>query len=117
MILCIVLLAFPLGAAFAWIASRRLLHRFETSPVPYFAIAFLLSLLPGVLVTLLLGALGTLGYDGNCSGLAGSATPCAWSEFALRQFLEAGLVGLLVAVFGLPLNLTLYYLRWRMVVL
>ncbi len=68
-------------------------------------------------MTLLLGALGTLGYDGTCSGLAGSATPCARSVFALRQFVEAGLVGLLVAVFGLPFNLAIYYLRWRMLVL
>ena len=117
MILCVVLLLFPCSAAFAWFVSRRLLLRFETSAVPYFVTAFFLSLLPGALVTLLLGTLGALAYGGSCSGFANSVTPCSWSEFALSQFGAAALLGLALIVFSLPLNMALFYLRWRVVVL
>ena len=117
MILCVVLLLFPCSAAFAWFVSRRLLRRFETSPVPYFATAFLLSLLPGVLVTLLLGTLGALAYGGSCYGFAASLTPCTWSEFALSQFMAATPLGLALIVLSVPLNMAIFYLRWRVVVL
>lgn len=117
MILCIVLLILPLSAAFAWFASRRLLRRFETSPVLYFVTAFVLSLLPGLALTLLLGFLGTLAYDGNCYNLDESASPCTWADFASSQFFAAALVGLPLTLFSLPLNMTLFYLRWRVVVL
>jgi photosystem II stability/assembly factor-like uncharacterized protein len=79
--------------------------------------AFLLSLLPGVLVTLLLGALGALAYGGSCHAFADSVTPCTWSEFALNQFMAAMPLGLMLIVFSLPLNLAIFYLRWRVVVL
>jgi len=115
--LCIVLLLLPFSLAFSWFASRLLLRRFETSPVPYFAIAFLLSLLPGVLLALLLGVLGTLAYGGQCYGLNGTATTCTWSEFAMSQFAAAALVGLVLILFSVPLNMTIFYLRWRVVVL
>jgi hypothetical protein len=117
MILCVVLSLVPLSVAFSWLASRRLLRRFETSPGPYFAIAFLLSLLPGALLALLLGALGTLAYNGECYGLSGTATTCTWSEFAMSQFTAAALVGLVLILFSVPLNMTIFYLRWRVVVL
>ncbi len=117
MVLCIVLLAVPLGATFVWFAGGFLLRRLGTSPRLYFAAAFILSLLPGVVLTLLLGALGTLAYNGSCFGLGGNATPCPWSEFAASQFLTAALIGLLLTVLSLPLNLALFYVRWRVMVL
>ncbi len=117
MILCVVLLLLPVSVSFSWLVSRRLLRRFETSPVPYFVIAGCLSLIPGLVLALLLGMLSTLAYGGSCYSLAGSATPCTWPEFALSQFVAAGVIGLGLIVFSLPLNLTIFYLRWRVVVL
>ncbi len=117
MILCVVLLLLPLSVAFAWFTSRRLLRRFETAPVPYFTIAFFLSLVPGLAIALLLGALGTMAYAGSCYGFDGRPTACTLSEFAASQFAAAALIGLALIVFSFPLNMTLYYLRWRVLVL
>ncbi len=117
MSLCVVLLLLPFSVVFSWLASRRLLRRFETSPAPYFTIAFFLSLLPGLVITLLLGALGMLAYTGYCYGSNGSATACPLSEFASSQFSAAALIGLLLIICSFPLNMTLFYLRWRVVVL
>ncbi len=117
MILCVVLLLLPVSVVFCWFASRRLLRRFETSPAPYFTIAFFLSLLPGLVLTLVLGGLGTLAYSGNCSGFNGNPTACTLSEFAASQFAAAALIGLPLMIFNFPLNMTLFYLRWRVVVL
>ncbi len=117
MMLCVVLLLLPVSVVFSWFASRRLLRRFETSPVPYFAIAFFLSLLPGLVLALVLGALGTLAYAGNCYGLDGNPTACTLAEFAASQFTAAALIGLVLSVFSFPLNMTLFYLRWRVIVL
>ena len=117
MILCVVLLLLPVSVAFSWFASRRLLRRFETSPAPYFTIAFFLSLLPGLVLTLVLGGLGTLAYSGYCYNVDGNPAACTLTGFAASQFAAAALTGLPLMILSFPLNMTLFYLRWRMVVL
>ena len=78
--------------------------------------ACLLSLLPGLLLTVLLGALGTQGYAGYCY-VSTIPKPCTWSDFTSSQFTAAALVGLSLMVFGFPLNMAIFYLRWRVVVI